>query len=145
MTETGRGAWRDLMRVTAEVNARVNRELQRQAGISLADFEVLNAIARAPERQIRIFELGAALGWEQSRVSHQLGRMQRRELVVRSECAADGRGTFIALAAHGRRALRRATAAYDRVLGDTVLGNLTAAQLDALDDLTAALQMAAAT
>jgi DNA-binding MarR family transcriptional regulator len=136
----GRQMWRDLMRATQEVNAGLNRRLQSEAGLSLADFEVLDAIARASQRPVRVYELSEALGWEQSRLSHQLGRMQRRSLVTRAGCAADGRGTFVALTPAGRGAVRRGAAAYERALGAALLDGLTEAQVAALEQTAAAVR-----
>lgn len=40
-----------------------------------------------------------ATDWEQSGLSHHIGRMERRGLVERSECPTDSRGTVMSLAA----------------------------------------------
>ena len=37
-------------------------------------------------------ELAASIDWERSRLSHHLGRMERRGLIRRDECATDNRG-----------------------------------------------------
>jgi DNA-binding MarR family transcriptional regulator len=136
----GQRNWRDLMRVVAQVSSRLNGRLQRQSGVSLADFEVLDAVAAAPGRRLRVFELADALGWEQSRVSHQLARMQHRSLVTRTECPSDGRGAFIGLTPSGRAGLRRASSAYARALDELVFGSLTQAQLAALSGLVGSLR-----
>src|ERR1035441_8971367 len=83
LTEDEQQAWRGLLRMTSQLNARMNRQLQDEAGISLADYEVLVELSEAPEGRRRVFELASALAWEQSRVSHQLARMQRRGLIAR--------------------------------------------------------------
>ena len=44
---------------------------------------------------MRVLELARALGWEKSRLSHQLTRMQQRGLVERSNCSEDRRGAFV--------------------------------------------------
>lgn len=88
-----------------ELARELDRRLQRDSGISQADYGVLLALFRAPERRLRPGALGELIGWEKSRVSHQLTRMVGRGLVERTECATDGRGSFVELTRAGRRAL----------------------------------------
>ena len=97
LTDEEQRAWRGLLRMTAQLNARANRQLLQEYGISLADYEVLVALSEAPEGRLRVFEVADALAWEQSRVSHQLARMQRRGLITREGCATDARGAFAVL------------------------------------------------
>src|SRR5258705_530886 len=111
LTEEEQRAWRGLVRMASQLNARGNRQLQDEYGISLADYEVLVVLSEAPEGRLRVFEVADALAWEQSRVSHQLARMQRRGLVAREDCATDARGAFAVLTAAGRAAIERAAPA----------------------------------
>src|ERR1700745_2174042 len=92
LTEEEQRAWRGLLRMTSQLNARMNRQLLQDYGVSLADYDVLVVLSEAPEGRLRVFEVADALAWEQSRVSHQLARMQRRGLVAREGCASDARG-----------------------------------------------------
>jgi DNA-binding MarR family transcriptional regulator len=61
--------------MTAQLNAAMNRQLQNDYGISLADYDVLVVLTEAPAGRRRVFEIADALAWEQSRVSHHLARM----------------------------------------------------------------------
>ena len=84
-----------------------------------------------------MFELTDALAWEQSRVSHQLARMQGRGLVAREECPTDARGAFAVLTAAGRAAIERAAPAHVEMVRQLVFDGLGPDQLIALTDLTA--------
>ncbi|WP_307042908.1 MarR family winged helix-turn-helix transcriptional regulator [Agromyces ramosus] len=88
-----------------ELMREFDRRLQRDAGISQGDYGVMLTLFRAPDRRLRPGALGEALGWEKSRLSHQLTRMAARGLVERVECDTDGRGTWVLLTRDGRRAL----------------------------------------
>jgi DNA-binding MarR family transcriptional regulator len=55
---------------------------------------------------LRVFELGRRLGWEKSRLHHQLSRMCRRGLVQRH--SGDGRAIHAAITAAGYAALKAA-------------------------------------
>ena len=79
-------------RMQARLADELNRQLQADSGLSLADYDVLVHLTDAPDGRLRPYELQRVLQWEQSRVSHHLGRMQRRGLVRREECTDDGAG-----------------------------------------------------
>jgi DNA-binding MarR family transcriptional regulator len=132
LTEDEQRAWRGLLQMTAQLNARMNRQLQDEAGISLADYEVLVVLSEAPEGRRRVFELAELLAWEQSRVSHQLARMQRRELVARQECPTDARGAFAVLTETGRAAIDRAALGHVETVRHLVFDGLSPDQLAAL-------------
>ena len=63
--------------------------MQQDSGLTLPEYEVLVQLSEAPGHRLRPFQICEALNWEQSRLSHQLSRMQRRGLVTREECEAD--------------------------------------------------------
>jgi DNA-binding MarR family transcriptional regulator len=132
LTDDEQRAWRGLLRMTSQLNARLNRQLQDEAGISLADYDVLVVLSEAPQARRRVFELADALAWEQSRVSHQLARMQRRGLVAREECPADARGAFVVLTETGRAAIERAAPAHVDMVRQLVFDGLSHDQLAAL-------------
>ena len=129
-------AWRGLLRMTSELNARMNRQLQDDCGISLADYDVLVVLSEAPAARLRVFEIADVLAWEQSRVSHQLARMQRRGLVARQECRADARGAFVVLTEAGRAAIERAAPAHVETVRQLVFEGLSRDQLAALTAIT---------
>src|SRR4051794_11891176 len=85
-------AWRAYLNMNALLTARLNKEMQDESGISISDFSVLVALSEHAEGRMRVLELARALGWEKSRLSHQLTRMQQRGLVERSNCSEDRRG-----------------------------------------------------
>lgn len=137
LTEDEQRAWRGLLRMTAQLSARMNRELQDRCGLSLADYDVLVVLSEAPEGRLRVFEVTDALAWEQSRVSHQLARMQRRGLVGRQECPTDGRGAFVVLTETGRAAIEQAAPAHVDTVRQLVFDGLGPDGLAALTALTA--------
>ena len=132
LTEDEQRAWRGLLRMTSQLNARMNRQLQDEYGLSLADYDVLVVLSEAPEDRLRVFEIAHALAWEQSRVSHQIARMQRRGLVAREECKTDARGAFAVLTDVGRAAIERAAPAHVDTVRRLVFDGLGPDQVAAL-------------
>jgi DNA-binding MarR family transcriptional regulator len=119
--------WRDYLTMTQRLATAMNRQLQQDCGLSLADYDVLVALQEQPG--CRISDLGARLGWEQSRLSHQLSRMRSRGLVARSASTDDRRAATIALTDEGRAALDSAAPGHAQLVHDVVFAHLRATDL----------------
>ncbi|MEW2399464.1 MarR family winged helix-turn-helix transcriptional regulator [Streptomyces sp. NPDC046862] len=129
-------AWRGLIHLTAQLQAVLGRQLQDEHGISLADYEVLGHLHDAPDQRLRARDLGASLVWEQSRLSHQLARMQRRGLVEREECETDRRGATFRLTPTGRAAIEQAAPGHVEAVRALVFDALSPHQVTQLAGLT---------
>jgi DNA-binding MarR family transcriptional regulator len=125
-------AWRAYLEMTAKLTAQLNREMQQQCGISIADYSVLVQLSEHVDARMRVLELARALGWEKSRLSHQLTRMQQRGLIERSNCSNDRRGSFIRLTESGREAVVTAAPRHVDSVRRYVFDELTAEQVEAL-------------
>jgi DNA-binding MarR family transcriptional regulator len=108
LTADEQRAWRAYLRAGSRLTARLNRLLQADCGLSLPEYEVLVQLSEAPRGTLRPFQLGVALDWEQSRLSHMVSRMGGRGFVVRQDCAGDRRGAQVVLTAAGRAAIESA-------------------------------------
>ncbi|HEY2225854.1 MarR family winged helix-turn-helix transcriptional regulator [Actinomycetospora sp.] len=102
-------AWLAYMRVMLRLNYEMNRQLQTDSDLSLADYDVLNALADVPGGRLQVTVLAARIGWERSRVSHHVRRMGGRGLVELGSSATDRRATDAVLTAAGREVLTAAT------------------------------------
>jgi DNA-binding MarR family transcriptional regulator len=97
--------WRRFTTMRSQLDLALERDLHRNADISIAEYSVLIMLFEAPDKQLRANQLGMSLAWEKSRVSHQVSRMEKRGLVERRECDTDARGTWIGLTPGGSRAV----------------------------------------
>jgi DNA-binding MarR family transcriptional regulator len=93
------------------------RQLAADSGISYPDYVVLVALL---------------LGWETSRLSHQVSRMAARGLVRRERCAHDRRGSEIVLTAEGRRTITAAAPGHVAAVRRWFVDVLEPAELEAL-------------
>jgi DNA-binding MarR family transcriptional regulator len=100
---------------------------------------VLVQLNEVPEQRLRPFQICDALNWEQSRLSHQLTRMERRGLLRRHECAADGRGAFVSLTAAGADAISEAAPLHVATVRKLIFDRLSAAQQAAFEETCAAI------
>jgi DNA-binding MarR family transcriptional regulator len=126
-------AWRAWLDAHAALSARLNRELQSGAGLSLSDYDVLVHLTDVPESRLRAYELGHGLQWEKSRVSRQVSRMAERGLVAREAAPEDGRGAYVVLTAAGREAIEEAAPAHVELVRRLLFEGLTAADVRTLE------------
>lgn len=131
--------WRSLLDTTAELRRVLGAKLQ-ESGLSPADYQVLLALREADGTRLRSSELAATIEWERSRLSHHLGRMERRGLIRRDDCATDSRGAEVSLTESGAAAFRRAGAPHLRAIKKHFVDALTPEQLEALADVLQSLQ-----
>lgn len=125
-------AWRAYLDMNALLTARLNREMQEESGISIADFSVLVPLSEHPDGRMRVLELARTLGWEKSRLSHQLTRMGQRGLIERSNCNEDRRGAFVVLSDAGRRTVEAAAPRHVESVRRYLFDELSPEQVDAL-------------
>ncbi|GAA2712309.1 MarR family winged helix-turn-helix transcriptional regulator [Actinoplanes palleronii] len=132
--------WREFLESTEVLRGRLAGRLQHDTGLSTGDYTVLLALSEATDRRMRSSELAAHIGWERSRLSHHLGRMERRGLIGREEHPGDSRGAQVVLATAGADAFAAATAPHLRAIRELFVDALTPAQLTAAAEIAAALR-----
>jgi DNA-binding MarR family transcriptional regulator len=137
-------AWRRYLEVSRRLPAELGRDLQASSGLTSAEYEVLVNLSEADGGRLRPYQLGAAMQWEQSRLSHQLTRMQRRGLVCREDCAGDARGAFVILTEAGSAAIKSAAPAHVAAVRRLVFDRLTADETRAFDNACAKILAALA-
>ena len=128
------GTWRNFSLMQLQLFALLGRELSAD-GLSYPDYVVLASLSDRDERGARPVELGRELGWEKSRVSHHIARMERRGLVERVRCPTDQRGWFVSMTDEGRDAIAAAAPGHVEVVRRHFIDLLTPAQLATLDTI----------
>lgn len=132
--------WREYIETADRLRSELARRLQQESALSTGDYAVMLALTEAQDRRMRSSELATAVGWERSRLSHHLGRMEKRGLIRREECAVDTRGAEIVLTADGFQAFRRAVGPHLAAVDELFISALTEDELAAADILTRALR-----
>src|SRR5690554_2039572 len=125
--------WRSFYAMRRQLDRALENQLQADAGISSADYEILLALFESPHRRLRSRDLAELIGWEKSRISHQVTRMEARGLVERTECEDDLRGTWVGITADGRRAALGAMREHASTIRSIFFDALSADELAALD------------
>jgi DNA-binding MarR family transcriptional regulator len=132
--------WREFIETVEALSFRLAGRLQSESSLSPGDYQVLLALSEAEAHRMRPSELAEVIGWERSRLSHHLGRMEKRGLIGRDPCAADGRGAEVVLAGHGADCFRRATIPHLRAVRELFIDALSEEQLAATDDIASTLR-----
>lgn len=140
--------WESLQVVTEKLNREVGRELWADAELSDTEFTVL-AHLRLSDDGMRPTDCARAIGWDSSRLAHQLRRLEKRGLVSKRPDETDGRASVLVLTDDGREAYRRAIGPHLRSARKWFAEALTPEQLEglatALDALSVHIQLTART
>lgn len=132
--------WRNYIETAEVLRTRLGARMQSESSMSSGDYQVLLALSEAQERTLRASALASTIGWERSRLSHHLGRMERRGLVQRSSCPDDAHGIDVSVTDAGYEAFRAGSVPHLRAVKELFLDALSPGQLEQVEDLTVALQ-----
>lgn len=136
LTEEEMTAWRGYLGLVRLLDDRLNRDLQTQAGLSSADYEILVRLSESPGRRLRMTELAQSAMISKSRLSHQMNRLDQRTFTRREECPSDRRGAFAVLTDDGFAALAAAAPGHVASVREHLIDRLTAEQVRVLGELS---------
>lgn len=126
--------WRAYIDGSALVTEVLGRQLERDADLSLSEYEILVRLSEAPDRTLRMSTLADGLAHSRSRITHTIRRMEGRGFVERRACAADGRGVNAAMTAQGFERLQAAAPGHVEAVRAAMVDVLTPEQLRALGE-----------
>jgi DNA-binding MarR family transcriptional regulator len=108
LTPTQLAGWRAFIESSQLLMTVLEEDLRADSDLTFADYHVLVLLSEAPGQRLRMGELAARLVFSPSRLTYQIGSMEKRGLVSRESCPADRRGSEAVLTATGLRTLREA-------------------------------------
>ena len=91
MRELDSDAWRAFHKIGTSLLPHLGRQITSHSGISGAEYVVLVALSELPVPSVNLNRLASGLGWEISRMSHQITRMEESGLVKKSKNLEDSR------------------------------------------------------
>ena len=118
-------AWMALAGVLFRLPAALDAQLQRDAGISHFEYQVLAMLSQSPGRTLRMSQLAMLAEGSLSRLSHVVARLEKRGWVRRTPDPGDGRYTLAILTGDG----------WDKVVA-TAPGHVEAVRRYVFDPLT---------
>jgi DNA-binding MarR family transcriptional regulator len=132
LNETEQGAWRAWLEVMRLLPNHLEDRLHERHGLTLTDYQVLVEVSESAEHRLRMTELSHRTQLSKSRLSHQIGRMERAGLVIRTQCPEDRRGQWAELTEQGWSVLREAAPAHVADVRELFFDTLDPQQVAAL-------------
>jgi DNA-binding MarR family transcriptional regulator len=132
LTDDQLAVWRGFMRLVQRLPAALESQLQQDSALSFIEYHVLAHLSEQPGRRIRMSELADLANTELSRLSHLVGRLEKREFVYREPDPANGRYTLAVLTDTGQTKLEEAAPAHVARVLDLFADGLSADDLRAL-------------
>jgi len=120
--------WQALLTVVIALPAALDRQLQREAGISNFEYGVLARLSMADADTMRLSDLARLCDSTQPRLSKVMDRFEARDWVVRRPDPGDGRYTLATLTDTGRQKLVESAPEHVAQVKRLVFDPLTAAQ-----------------
>lgn len=111
---------------------------QRMSVVRLTSFEftLLEALAEADERRLRLSALASRTNATLARLSRVVTGLEKRDLLRRVACAEDGRATNAVLTDAGEELYREAKPVYERAVRSFILAELSGEDVDELARLS---------
>jgi DNA-binding MarR family transcriptional regulator len=136
-------AWRSFLSAVQLLNHGVDNQLQRDSGLSHADYEVLVRLSEQPTRALRMSELADRTLFSRSRLSHAVGRLEKAGLVRREPYPQDRRGLCAVLTDRGFQVLAAAAPGHVEAVRRALFDPLTPQQIEQLTAIAEAVITAA--
>jgi DNA-binding MarR family transcriptional regulator len=128
--------WLGLTGVLIRLPAALDAQLQRDAGISHFEYQVLAGLSMADDRTLRMSDLATFVEGSLARLSQVVGRLEKRGWVRRTPDPDDGRYTLAILTADGWDKVVATAPGHVAAVREFVFDPLTKAQESQLGDIT---------
>jgi DNA-binding MarR family transcriptional regulator len=128
-------AWLRLLRAHATLTRRMDANLHAAHDLTINDYEVLMALARAEDRRMRRVDLAGHVLLTQSGITRLLQGLERAGLVERAACPTDGRVVYAQLTDRGYERLRAASRTHLDDITSLFAARFSPGDLDALGEL----------
>ncbi|UBU14613.1 MarR family winged helix-turn-helix transcriptional regulator [Nonomuraea gerenzanensis] len=112
--------WRTLAALHAKIEDRLEKCLQKEHGLSVSEYTVLDVLARQDGWHMRMQQLARAVVLSQSATTRLVARLESRDLLRRYLCEDDRRGIYSEVTPAGRELLERAQPTHDTVLKEVL-------------------------
>jgi DNA-binding MarR family transcriptional regulator len=132
----GLGSWQALLRAHATLLRQLEKDLEKETGLALADFDVLAQLALAGG-ELRMTELADRALISRSGMTRRVARLVEEGLVHRANAGADARGVVVALTDAGMARLTETAPVHARGIADLFVAKLNDQELA---DLKSALE-----
>ncbi len=134
LNEQEQRAWLAFLTVAGLLERRLGQQLEHDAGLSHLQYEILVRLSAAPQGELRMSELAAAMLNSKSKLSYQIDRLEHAGLVRRRSCPSDMRAVYAVLTDTGRDTLDHAAPGHVATVRALFIDVLTPGQLTAIGE-----------
>jgi len=132
-------AWRAFHKIGTSLLPHLGRQVTNHSGISGAEYVVLVALSELAAPSVNLNRLATGLGWEISRMSHQISRMNDAGLVKKTVNVKDSRCFDVSITAKGKRIAEEAIPLQSKEINHCFSDVLTQAQMKSLIEISEAI------
>ena len=127
----GLDAWRSLLHAHATLMRKLDNDLSRETGLSLADFDVLAKLAIAGGR-LRMTQLAERVLISRSGMTRRVSRLVEEGLLRRTRLEDDARAVVVELTEAGMARLEETVPVHARGVAESFVDQLSAQELGVL-------------
>ena len=139
MKELDSQAWRAFHKIGTRLPPHLGRQITNHSGITSSEYVVLMALSELPKASVNLNRLAIGLGWETSRMSHQITRMQESGLVKKIQSESDARCFDVSITPAGRIIAEKAVPLQSLEINHCFSEVLTNKQKEALIEISEAI------
>ena len=139
MNDLDSKAWRAFHKIGTSLLPHLGRQITNHSGISGAEYVVLVALSELPAPSVNLNRLATGLGWELSRMSHQVSRMEDAGLVKKTKNLEDSRCFDVSITVKGRKIAEVAIPLQSREINHCFSEVLTQTQMKSLIEISEAI------
>ena len=132
-------AWRAFHKIGSSLLPHLSRQITNHSGITGAEYVVLVALSELPVPAVNLNRLANGLGWEISRMSHQISRMEESGLVKKSRNSEDSRRFDVSITSKGRNIAESAIPLQSKEINHCFSEVLTKDQMRSLIEISEAI------
>jgi len=132
-------AWRAFHKIGTSLLPHLGRQITNHSGISGAEYVVLVALSELKVSSVNLNRLANGLGWEISRMSHQVSRMDDAGLVKKTKNLEDSRCFDVSITTKGRKIAETAIPLQSIEINHCFSEVLTQAQMKSLIEISEAI------
>ena len=139
MKELDSRAWRAFHKIGKSLLPHLARQVANHSGISGAEYVVILALSELKDPSVNLNRLANGLGWEISRMSHQISRMEIAGLVRKTRNSDDSRCFDVSITTKGRKIANAAIPLQSKEINHCFSEVLTSSQMKALIEISEAI------
>ncbi|MFD9706035.1 MarR family winged helix-turn-helix transcriptional regulator [Lentzea sp. NPDC059081] len=129
LSEEEGNAWHHFVQAYHLLERQIEQQLQRDAGLSHAQYNVLVVLSEEPRNRMRMTELARRVVVSKSSLTYQIGKLEKAGLVRREPHESDERGILAVLTDAGKVLLRTTAPGHVLTVREYLIDLFTSEQL----------------